>query len=661
MTYHAVKFPKISVIIPVYNGGKYLKYSLRSVQNQKMKDIEIILVDDNSSDDSLNIIQNFSKKDRRIRIIENKRSRKILYSKSIAAINAKGKYIIELDQDDIFIREDAFDLIYNEASKHESDLVKFNNIYNDNIINFNILKIIINNKFDSIIFNQPELKKINFKRNTFLLWGFLIRADLYKKVVYNLWPIIINYKIIFQEDFIITFFILNYATKCVFIHNVLMLYLLNSVSASKSYLSKKEYYLSVLFAGIIFYDYYFDYNSKDISIIMNYINHLKYHIQTAKFFYIDFFNYFFGKIISNKDLESEQKHFLMEYYQITENCDSYEYLNNTKNSVQNITSSTKNSNIRMKLPKISIIIINSNYKLIRDSINLLNNQKFDYHEIIIICNSTMKAKIFEEHNYFNFNSKIKIIKEKNKIGFVNSISKAVLTAKGKYVMIFNPLCSFVNNDSFENIFFEIEKTKSDILEFDLYKRLPNNYLILYKCKHYKSKFKFNQIKYNIAYKNIDVSKDLLSNKIIKTEYFKKIIKIHKMIHINEKIDFYYNELFWFCLESFPHKLNHINGLKLYLNETDFDKIKFNNFSTPQRQIMKQTISYINFIFEHSKNTFYAKEKVLNEYLDLLSVMYNKFVNISKSAIFLYKKFMSSKYISKEDKINIEFYIKSLKN
>ena len=138
MTYHAVKFPKISVIIPVYNGGKFLNYSLRSIQNQKMKDIEIILVDDNSSDDSLNIIQNFFKNDKRIRIIENRHNRKILYSKSIGAINAKGQYIIELDQDDIFIREDAFNIIYKEALKHDSDLVKFNNIHNDNILKFNI-------------------------------------------------------------------------------------------------------------------------------------------------------------------------------------------------------------------------------------------------------------------------------------------------------------------------------------------------------------------------------------------------------------------------------------------------------------------------------------------------------------------------------------------
>ena len=47
--------PKISVIMPIYNGGKYLYYSLKSVQNQKMNDIEIIIVNDNSKDNSSKI------------------------------------------------------------------------------------------------------------------------------------------------------------------------------------------------------------------------------------------------------------------------------------------------------------------------------------------------------------------------------------------------------------------------------------------------------------------------------------------------------------------------------------------------------------------------------------------------------------------------------
>ena len=51
--YPLTKKPKISAIMPIYNGGKYLDYSLRSIQNQNMKDIEIILIDDFSSDNSI--------------------------------------------------------------------------------------------------------------------------------------------------------------------------------------------------------------------------------------------------------------------------------------------------------------------------------------------------------------------------------------------------------------------------------------------------------------------------------------------------------------------------------------------------------------------------------------------------------------------------------
>ena len=104
--------PKISVIIPIYNGGKYLNRSLKSVQDQKMKEIEIIIIDDNSSDNSLEIIHNYMKNDKRIKLIENKINRKILYCKSIGVLNSKGKCIIVLYQDDMFINDDALYIIY---------------------------------------------------------------------------------------------------------------------------------------------------------------------------------------------------------------------------------------------------------------------------------------------------------------------------------------------------------------------------------------------------------------------------------------------------------------------------------------------------------------------------------------------------------------------
>jgi glycosyltransferase involved in cell wall biosynthesis len=53
--------------MPIYNGGKYLYYSLRSIQNQKIKEIEIVLIDDCSTDDSLNIIEKYMEEDPRIK------------------------------------------------------------------------------------------------------------------------------------------------------------------------------------------------------------------------------------------------------------------------------------------------------------------------------------------------------------------------------------------------------------------------------------------------------------------------------------------------------------------------------------------------------------------------------------------------------------------
>ena len=162
--YPLLKKPKISIIIPVYNGGKYLSYSLRTIQNQNLKEIEIIIIDDYSSDDSLIYIERLMKEDYRIRLIKNHKNRKILYSKSIAALNSNGEFILNLDQDDIFIREDLFEIIYIESKKFNLDLVQFRDFVKDNFffkrktrINYSNLHWIQHNK--KIYIEDPELKK----------------------------------------------------------------------------------------------------------------------------------------------------------------------------------------------------------------------------------------------------------------------------------------------------------------------------------------------------------------------------------------------------------------------------------------------------------------------------------------------------------------------
>ena len=94
--------PKISVFIPVYNGEEYILTAIRSIQNQNFEEYEILIIDDKSKDNSLEIIYKEAEKDPRIRILKNKKNYGTLYTKSKGIKNSKGIYFLLLDQDDCF-------------------------------------------------------------------------------------------------------------------------------------------------------------------------------------------------------------------------------------------------------------------------------------------------------------------------------------------------------------------------------------------------------------------------------------------------------------------------------------------------------------------------------------------------------------------------------
>ena len=204
------------------------------------------------------------KNDKRIKLIKNNENRRILFCKSIGALNSKGKYIIEIDQDDVLIKENALDIVYKESIKYKLDLLHFHYIFGNNILRIPKIKnyALIKNNVEK----QPKIRFSIFSKIKIILWGNLIRSDLYKKVIYFLWPVIINYKLIFQEDFLIVFFLLMYAEKYKEIKNVLYFYFVNNKSISNDNKNNSEYYLSVIFVGIIFYDYYIDSHPKDIFV-----------------------------------------------------------------------------------------------------------------------------------------------------------------------------------------------------------------------------------------------------------------------------------------------------------------------------------------------------------------------------------------------------------
>jgi len=112
--------PKISVIVPVYNTGKYLKRCIESIISQTFEDIEIICINDGSSDNSLDILNNFALKDNRIRVIS-RENRGIAFTRNEGLDNSNGEYISFIDSDD-FVPSDFLEKLYNQAVKNDADI-----------------------------------------------------------------------------------------------------------------------------------------------------------------------------------------------------------------------------------------------------------------------------------------------------------------------------------------------------------------------------------------------------------------------------------------------------------------------------------------------------------------------------------------------------------
>lgn len=96
-----IKSLKVSVIMSVYNGEKYLKEAIESIFNQSFGDFEFIIVDDGSSDNTLKILKEYAKKNSRVKIIKNKNNIGLTKSLNKAIQDAKGEYIARMDADDI--------------------------------------------------------------------------------------------------------------------------------------------------------------------------------------------------------------------------------------------------------------------------------------------------------------------------------------------------------------------------------------------------------------------------------------------------------------------------------------------------------------------------------------------------------------------------------
>lgn len=122
---------KISIVIPIYNAERYLTQTIECLKRQTLKEIEIILVNDGSTDNSLNICEELTKGDERF-IIISQENKGVSATRNIGKKKANGEYLLFIDADDIF-DEDMCESMYNTAIENSADLV----IYGIKIQEFN--------------------------------------------------------------------------------------------------------------------------------------------------------------------------------------------------------------------------------------------------------------------------------------------------------------------------------------------------------------------------------------------------------------------------------------------------------------------------------------------------------------------------------------------
>ena len=176
-TFNKYDNPKISIIIPVYNGEKTIEKSLLSIYNQNFKEIETIIIDDFSNDKSVEKINKLMKKFPSISLYQNQINKGLLYSKLTGILKAKGKYILFLYQNDFFTKKDAFSILYEEVEKNNLDILGFSSLLNEGkyIHHFNEIENI-----SQIMYN---ITTEGVKRTGDVIFNYFIKNDILKNIL----------------------------------------------------------------------------------------------------------------------------------------------------------------------------------------------------------------------------------------------------------------------------------------------------------------------------------------------------------------------------------------------------------------------------------------------------------------------------------------------
>jgi len=246
--------------MPIYNVEKYLDKSINSILNQTLKNIEVILVDDGSSDKSGEIIDKYGEEDSRIVIIHQK-NQGVSAARNAGMAIAKGQYVGFIDPDD-WIDEDMYEGLYKAANINSCDVVICDFQMED--IDGNILEI-SKHPFDSGIFMEEDSIKDEICKQ-FLVAGFFTSANnkIYLRSYLEENKIKFHVDINLREDYFFNMELFNYAKRVIYIAKSYYHYQDIPNSALKTYHKNVFEVVIKLYDYKIMYSKIWNINSKEI-------------------------------------------------------------------------------------------------------------------------------------------------------------------------------------------------------------------------------------------------------------------------------------------------------------------------------------------------------------------------------------------------------------
>lgn len=166
--------PLVSVVMPVFNAEKFVGQAIESILNQTLTDFEFIIVNDASTDNSLQIVNSYKKKDNRIRVFNNKKNLHMSKSLNLGIDQTRADFIARMDQDDISVPE-RLEIQYEFLRSHPNIVIVGNDI---SLIDVN--NAIIGNR--TYPTTSDQLKKIMFRYSPFAHPTIMIKKDVYCKI-----------------------------------------------------------------------------------------------------------------------------------------------------------------------------------------------------------------------------------------------------------------------------------------------------------------------------------------------------------------------------------------------------------------------------------------------------------------------------------------------